>query len=444
MTTRAGASRATLAEELRSAARALERLAEGAALPAALEAVSSRPRLPPASRAAVRDIASRTVRAWGLCRELSTRLNQRPPSPAMLALQQVTLAQLLDPVRPDATTVDQAIEAAKADPALRHGAGFLNATLRRFLRERESLVAAAREEPVGRWNFPAWWIDTLRDAYPDRWQAILEESNREPPLSLRVNTRRISTQAWLASLAEAGIAGVRIGPQAVRLDVPVPLESLPGWGEGLVSVQDAGAQLAAPLLDVADGMRVLDACAAPGGKTTHLLELATLDLVALDTDSTRLARVGENLARLGQQARLVVGDALEPAAWHDGAAFDRILVDAPCTASGIVRRQPDVRWRRRRSDMATFSDRQAAMLGALWPLLAPGGKLLYSTCSVFPAEGDPVVARFMRSHPDALRLPLVWAFAPGGGSESVSQLVPTSEAMRDHDGFYYAMLGKPD
>src|SRR5690606_18289289 len=311
-------------------------------------------------------------------------------SPAMLALQQVTLAQLLDPVRPDATTVDQAIEAAKADPALRHGAGFLNATLRRFLRERESLVAAAREEPVGRWNFPAWWIDTLRDAYPDRWQAILEESNREPPLSLRVNTRRISTQAWLASLAEAGIAGVRIGPQAVRLDVPVPLESLPGWGEGLVSVQDAGAQLAAPLLDVADGMRVLDACAAPGGKTTHLLELATLDLVALDTDSTRLARVGENLARLGQQARLVVGDALEPAAWHDGAAFDRILVDAPCTASGIVRRQPDVRWRRRRSDMATFSDRQAAMLGALWPLLAPGGKLLYSTCSVFPAEGDPV------------------------------------------------------
>ena len=394
--------------------------------------------LPPASRAAVRDIASRTVRARGLCRALSVRLNQRPPAPAMLALQQVVLAQLLDPVRPDATTVDQAIEAAKADPALRHGAGFLNATLRRFLRERDALVAAAREEPEGRWNFPAWWIDTLRDAWPGRWQSILEESNREPPLILRVNRRRISTEAWLARLAEAGIAGTQVGPQAVRLEVPVPLERLPGWDEGLVSVQDAGAQLAAPLLDVADGMRVLDACAAPGGKTTHLLELAALDLVALDPNASRLARVGDNLARL------VVGDALDPAQWHDGQAFDRILVDAPCSASGIVRRQPDVRWRRRRRDMATFSDRQAAMLGALWPLLAPGGKLLYSTCSVFPAEGDPVIARFLRSHPDALRLPLVWAFAPGEASESVTQLLPTSGATRDHDGFYYAMLGKRD
>lgn len=463
MTARPGASRATLAEELRVAARALEQLAAGASLPVALEAAmagaarrapphrgasqgsAARPAdLPPASRAAIRDIASRTVRAWGLCRALSARLNQRPPAPAMLALQQVTLAQLLDPVRPDATTVDQAIEAAKADPALRHGASFLNATLRRFLRERAALLAAVREEPVARWNFPDWWIDTLRDAWPDQWQVILEESNREPPLILRVNIRRIPTVDWLAGLTAAGIAGTRIGPQAVRLEAAVALERLPGWAEGLVSVQDAGAQLAAPLLDVADGMRVLDACAAPGGKTTHLLELAALDLVALDPDASRLARVGDNLARLGQRAKLVVGDALYPADWHDGRAFDRILVDAPCSASGIVRRQPDVRWRRRRSDMATFSDRQAAMLGALWPLLAPGGKLLYSTCSVFPAEGDPVIARFMRSHPDALRLPLVWAFAPGEASEPVKQLLPTSGATRDHDGFYYAMLGKRD
>jgi 16S rRNA (cytosine967-C5)-methyltransferase len=459
LTDRAGAPRAPLGEELRIAATALERLAERASLPAALEAAmrdsarASRPGagpardlgdLPPASRAAIRDIASRTVRAWGLCRALSERLNQRPPAPAMLALQQVVLAQLLDPVRPDATTVDQAVEAAKADPVLRHGAGFLNATLRRFLREREALVAAAQADPVARWNFPDWWIATLRAAYPDRWQAILEESNREPPLTLRVNVRRIPVEAWLARLAEAGIAGTRIGPQAVRLEAAVPLERLPGWADGLVSVQDAGAQLAAPLLDVADGMRVLDACAAPGGKTTHLLELAALDLVALDPDESRLARVGENLARLGQAASLVAGDALRPGEWHDGRAFDRILVDAPCTASGIVRRQPDARWRRRRRDMATFSDRQAAMLGALWPLLAPGGKLLYSTCSVFPAEGDRVIARFMRSHPDALRLPLVWAFAPGEDREPVAQLLPTSGAGRDHDGFYYAMLGKPD
>jgi len=449
------ASRAPLGEELRVAADALERLAGGASLPAALEAAMREPvrdarpgasrdgaGLSPASRAAVRDIASRTVRSWGTCRALSARLNQRPPAASMLALQQVALAQLLDPVRPDATTVDQAIEAAKADPALRRGAGFLNATLRRFLRERDALLAAVREEPVARWNFPDWWIDTLREAWPQRWQEILAESNREPPLTLRVNTQQIALEAWIARLGEAGIAGTPVGPQAVRLAAPVPLERLPGWAEGLVSVQDAGAQLAAPLLDVADGMRVLDACAAPGGKTTHLLELAALDLVALDPDAARLARVGDNLARLGQRASLVVGDALHPAQWHDGRAFDRILVDAPCTASGIVRRQPDVRWRRRRRDMATFSDRQAAMLGALWPLLAPGGKLLFSTCSVFPAEGEPVISRFLSGHPDALRLPLVWAFAPGEAREPVAQLLPTSGATRDHDGFYYAMLGK--
>src|SRR5690606_12407029 len=179
--------------------------------------------------------------------------------------------------------------------------------------------------PVARWNFPDWWIETLRQDRPDAWQAILEESNREPPLALRVNTRRISVDAWLARLAQAGIDGSPIGPQAVRLARAVPLEDLPGWSEGLVSVQDAGAQLAAPLLDVADGMRVLDACAAPGGKTTHLLELAALDLVALDPDAGRLARVGDNLARLGQRASLVVGDALAPADWHDGRPFDRIL-----------------------------------------------------------------------------------------------------------------------
>lgn len=442
-----GAQRATLAVELRVAAAALERLAAGAALPAALDAATAGKAgagLSAASRAAVRDMASRTVRAWGLCRALAAQLNQRPPGPAMLALQQVVLAQLLDPVRPDATTVDQAIEAAKADPALRRGAGFLNATLRRFLREREALVGQALEDPVARWNFPAWWIDTLREAYPDRWEAILEQGNREPPLTLRVNIRRTTVEDWLARLAEAGIAATRVGPQAVRLEAAMPVERLPGWAEGHVSVQDAGAQLAAPLLDVADGMRVLDACAAPGGKTTHLLELAELDLVALDPDKARLARVEENLGRLGLRATLVAGDALRPADWHDGRPFDRILVDAPCTASGIVRRQPDVRWRRRRRDMATFSDRQAAMLGALWPLLAPGGKLLYSTCSVFPAEGDTVIARFLQSHPDALRLPLVWSFAPGEGSEAVAQLVPTSVEGRDHDGFYYALLGKQD
>lgn len=448
------AGRVALAHELRHAARVLEHCGEGMALPAALAAAFDAVPRPPgpaaghasawpaASRAAIRELVVRTLRAWGLCQALSARLNAREPAPGLLALQQLVLAQLLDPVRPVAIIIDQAIEAAKDDHVLRHGAGFLNATLRRFLREREALLAAVRRDPVARWNFPAWWVAELRAAWPAQWQDILDQSGREAPMTLRVNVRRVALDAWLARLAEAGIEGEPIGPQAVRLARSVALETLPGWTEGLVSVQDAGAQLAAPLLDVADGMRVLDACAAPGGKTTHILELADAELVALDPDPLRLARVAENLARLGQRARLVEGDARNPGPWHDGRPFDRILVDAPCSASGIVRRQPDVRWRRRRSDLATFSRQQSAMLAALWPLLAPDGKLLYATCSVFPAEGDEVIARFMRGHPDALRLPLVWSFAPGEESEAIAQLFPCSGRTRDHDGFYYAMLGK--
>lgn len=441
--------RASLAVELRTAARALAGLADGTALPAALDAAMAEHEgsagaapLAPASRAAIRDMASRTVRRWGTCQALSALLNQRAPAPELLFLQQVALAQLLAPVRADATTVDQTVAAVRADPAHARAAGFMNATLRRFLREREALLAAVQDDPVARWNFPAWWLRELRSAWPDHWQAIVEHSDQPPPLTVRVNIARITPEAWLARLADAGLAGTRIGPQAVRLASPRPVEALPGWAEGLVSVQDAGAQLAAVLLDAHNGMRVLDACAAPGGKTTHVLELAAVDLLALDVDSARLARVRENLERLGQRAQLAAGDAAHPGDWHDGQPFDRILLDAPCSASGIVRRQPDVRWRRRRRDMATFSDQQLAMLRALWPLLARDGKFLYSTCSIFPAEGEQLVARFMGAVPDAERLPLAWAFPGQTSPEPVAQLLPTASEQRDHDGFFYAMFGK--
>lgn len=437
------AQRAALGDELRAASRAIEALGRGEALPDALAgALRGRAPLPGASVSAVRDIASRTVRQLGLCRALSARLNGREPSAGLLALQQVAIAQLLDPVREDSTTVDQAVEAAKRDAQLRAGAGFLNATLRRFLRERTALLAEVGDALEARWNFPAWWVETLQRDHPAHWESILIESNRRPPLTVRVHARHGTPADYLAQLDAAGLSGRWLGAQAVRLDTPVPVERLPGWREGRVSVQDAGAQLAAPLLDARDGMRVLDACAAPGGKSTHLLELARLDLVALDVDERRLGRVRANLERLGQSATLVLGDALEPGRWHDGRPFERILVDAPCTASGIVRRQPDVRWRRRRSDMETFSAMQRRMLAALWPLLAPGGKLLYATCSVFAAEGDAVVASFLQAHPEAGRSPLEWSFANGGRAEPVSQLLPTSEGARDHDGFYYAMFEK--
>lgn len=413
--------------------------------------------LDPASRAAIRDIAYDTCRRLGLARELARLLVSRPPPPPLAALQWVALAQLLEPLRAEAVIVDQAVAAARLMPGGAAVAGFLNATLRRFLREREPLLAAARRKDEAHWNFPHWWIAQLRAEQPQAWRAILEAGNAPPPMTLRVNRRRAGVDDYLAQLAAAGHGARRIGPQAVLLDEPCPVEALPGWGDGLVTVQDAGAQLAAPLLDPRPGERVLDACAAPGGKTTHLLELADCSVTALDVGEPRLRLVRENLARLGfdrpgpdrpaldrpdrtvQPPRVLAGDARRPADWWDGEPFDRILVDAPCTASGIVRRHPDIRWLRRRSDPATLSAQQSEILAALWPLLRPGGKLLFATCSVFRAEGESVVDHFLASRRDARRLELSWRF-DAGAAEPVSQLLPVATATRNHDGFFYALL----
>ena len=402
-----------------------------------------------ASCAAIRDIAYDTCRQFGLVRELARLINSRPPPARLAALQWVALAQLIDPLRADGIIVDQAVAAARLEPGGAAVAGFLNATLRRFLREREALLAAARRNDEARWNFPAWWIAQLRGEYPQAWQSILEVGNSPPPMTLRVNPRRGSVEQYLALLAGAGRGARRVGPQALVLDAACAVESLPGWRDGRVSVQDAGAQLAAPLLDPQSGERVLDACAGPGGKTTHLLELADCRVTALDVGEARLRPVRENLARLGlgqaggpgHPASVLAGDALRPAHWWDGIAYDRILVDAPCTASGIVRRHPDIRWLRRRSDLATLSRQQGEILRALWPLLRPGGKLLFATCSVFRAEGEQVIDHLLSERRDAKRLELSWRFE-ADAAEPVSQLLPVAQPGRDHDGFFYALLEK--
>lgn len=436
--------RAPLSREIALAAAAVEALKTGRALPAALDgalaAAAKRASLPEASRAAVRDMAHEAARRLGLVDALAARLNRRPPAPRLAALQAVALSQLIEPIRAEAVIVDQAVEAARSAPDTAPAAGFLNATLRRFLREREALLATVREDPVARWNHPRWWIEQLRHDHPAAWQAVLEAADSAPPMTLRVNRRRASVSDYLARLTDIGIGARQVGEQALTLDKAVAVGALPGWNDGDVSIQDAGAQLAAPLLAPSAGERVLDACAGPGGKTTHLLELADCELTALDVDETRLAPVRENLARLGQQARLAEGDARRPEGWWDGLPFDRILVDAPCTASGIVRRHPDIRWLRQRRDIATLSARQSEILAGLWPLLKPGGKLLYATCSVFAPESEAVVAGFLASHADARRLPL--RARVGGADESIAQLLPTSGPLRDHDGFFYALLEK--
>jgi 16S rRNA (cytosine967-C5)-methyltransferase len=299
------------------------------------------------------------------------------------------------------------------------------------------------DDPVARWSYPRWWIERVRGEYPDGWETILDAGNHRPPLALRVNLRVTTRDALLARFAATGVAAAPGGVAGIIVDPPKPVRQLPGYDEGAFSVQDLGAQLAAPTLRVADGMRVLDACAAPGGKTTHLAELADIRLTALDSDALRLPRVRENLARLrleGPRVQVVAGDAGDPAAWWDRESYDRILMDVPCTASGVVRRHPDAKWRRRESDIETFAGQQARLLAALWPCLSPCGLLLYATCSLFAGENEAQINAFTAKHGDALRETIT--FAPDIVDRGGQLLPSVPGASHNHDGFFYALLRK--
>lgn len=371
------------------------------------------------------------MRRWGIAKALSGALLDAPPKPARLGtLICAALSLLIDEERPytEHTIVDQAVSACAADRELGRAKGLVNAVLRRFLRERASLLASAGISETARWNHPQWWIDKARRDWPDQWESLLAAGQKRPPLTLRVNRRKTSTEHYLSLLQQSGIEATRIGEQAIRLAKPLPVNDIPSFSEGWVSVQDAAAQRAAPLLDLSDDMRVLDACAAPGGKTGHLLETADVDVLALDQDPERLDRVSQNLTRLSLSAQLRCGDARRRD-WWDGRPFDRILADVPCTASGIVRRHPDIPWLRRETDSAELAQLSSDILDNLWTMLRPGGKLLIVTCSVWPEESARQADAFALRHA-ARRLP-----APG-------QLLPTQSTDQDHDGLFYALLQK--
>jgi len=388
------------------------------------------------SRAAVQDLAYGALRFLARLDALLGALLEAPLKDARLrALLLVALYQLAHTRAAPHAVVDHAVSSCHA-LGLTSAKGLVNAVLRNFLRRRAALGARVLRTETARYCHPQWWIDKLRVQYPGEYAAVLEAGNARPPLALRVNRRRACVADYLDLLARNGIKGEAHGAAAVLLEKALPAGRIPGLAEGLVSVQDAAAQLAAPLLDLSDGMRVLDACAAPGGKTGHALELADANLTALDNDAGRLARVHANLARLGLAARVVCGDACEPASWWDGALFDRILLDAPCSASGVARRHPDIKWLRRESDIAQFARLQSRMLDALWQTLASGGKLLYATCSVFHEENHEQVARFLERYRDATRLAL-----PAVDDDThppAGQLLPDGR----HDGFFYALLQK--
>jgi 16S rRNA (cytosine967-C5)-methyltransferase len=424
----------SLALCLLGAANAVAQVRAGAALPQALTTAFGVTAASAQARGAIQDIAYRTMRRLGRSETLLGLMTSKAPEPPMLASLLCCALSLIDtepgavPPYEEFTVVDQAVTVAASHPDLAHAKGMVNAVLRRFLRERAALVEAALRQPVAQWNYPQWWIDAARTAYPRDWQAILTAGNQQPPLTLRVNRRKTTLPDYMQMLAGAGLGAAQIGPSAVRLDQPVGVALIPGFEQGLVSVQDAGAQLAAPLLDVRDGMRVLDACAAPGGKTGHLLELAAIELTALDADPKRLLRVEENLQRLGLAATLKAFEA-QTQVWWDGQPFDRILADVPCTASGIVRRHPDIRWLRRKGDSLQLATLSAKILDNLWQMLRPDGKLLFVTCSLWPQESEAQAAAFAVRH-HAIRLD-----APG-------QLLPTGGAGQDHDGLFYALFQK--
>jgi len=425
------------------AAKAVQRVLGGATLPASLAAVAPGGPDEARRRALVQELAYGTLRYWGELSALTARLAAKPFADPVLGMLVAVAIYELDHTRaPPFAIVDHAVNAAArlARPAAK---ALVNALLRRYLREREALRAAVRADPVARWSYPRWWIDRVRADFPEEWKEVLAAGNERPPLALRINARATTRAAFLAACAALPIRAVAAGEDGVIVEPPRPVPELPGFREGWFAVQDLGAQLAVPLLQLRDGMRVLDACAAPGGKSAHLLERAAVELVALDSDAARLARVSENLERLRLLApgvQLIAGDAGEPARWWDGRPFDRILVDAPCTASGVVRRHPDGKWLRRPGDVAGFARQQSRILDALWPCLARDGRLLYATCSVFRAENEAQIGAFCDRHADALREPLT--FAPEVVRRDGQLLPSLPGAAHNQDGFFYALLRK--
>ncbi len=427
----------------------------------------------PDLRAGVQALSFAVLRNWGMARALRELLAPREPMPPVDALLCTALALLVGEPNSgasytDFTLVNQTVDTAKAHSKTRSSASFINATLRRFLREREALMQQVRLREEAIYNHPQWWIDQMRREQPHKWQAILVANQMKPPLTLRVNLAKTTTGTYVALLEEQGVALQRgesalvqplldKGCGLVLQDAPA-VQSLPHYAEGWFSVQDLAAQGAATQLlsdeflfelvaraKQGHKIRVLDACAAPGGKTTHLIERLLqafahagmpvmtgddwgkhFEVVALEVDVKRAKRIHENLSRLKQRATVKIVDASNIASWWDGAMFDAVLLDAPCTASGIVRRHPDVRWLRRDSDATAMGRIQLSMLQALWPVLRSHGRLLYATCSVFEAEGGVVKQRFLQLQANAKAL------------DSHGLWLPSLL----HDGFYDALFEK--
>lgn len=420
----------SLAYALLQSAQLVAKVVEGNSLADVFEEQARLLAWPDQVRGAVRDMSAGCLRDYGRGDLVLNKLLHKTLPAELHAILLVALHRLRNRPEHAHTIVDQAVNAcASLAPGLR---GVVNGVLRNAVRRREEFDQAIARDPAARYAHPHWWVERVRADHPDAWEQILDAGNQRPPMSLRLNRCHDRTRT-LEALAAAHIE-YRVQPNgALLLRQPQPVSSLPGFAEGWLSVQDAGAQWAAPSLDLDDGQRVLDACAAPGGKTAHMLERADVALCALELDPNRIGRIRGNLERLGLVAKqLLNADAAAVESWWDGTPFDRILADVPCSASGAVRRHPDIKWLRRPEDIARFAAQQRRILDAIWPTLKPGGKMLYVTCSVFDEENTRQIERFCGRHVDARRLPL--DDGPG------ASVLPSSE----NDGFFYALVQKHD
>jgi 16S rRNA (cytosine967-C5)-methyltransferase len=394
-------------------------------------------------KALIQELCFGTLRWHGRLSAILSRLLHKPLKKGdqeVEYLLKLGLYQLLYMRIPSHAVVHSTVQAAQS-LGKTWAKGLINAVLRQFLRREERLLAKVDLDPEAEFSHPGWLLKRLQTAYPERWQQICQAANQRPPMTLRVNSYLNDVESYIEKLASKGMEAQRhaVVEGALSMRHAVSVERLPGFEQGLVTVQDAAAQLAVPLLACQPGMRVLDACAAPGGKTTHLLELlgGNVDLLAIDRDEKRLSRLRHNLQRSGWDAEIRHGDVVHPQTWWDGRPFDRILLDAPCSATGVIRRHPDIKLLRRSQDVSALQGRQYHMLQTLWPMLAEGGSLLYVTCSVLPEENALLVKQFVQDNKNATLMPpdISWTEEHEWGW----QILPGE---RDMDGFYYALLRK--
>lgn len=395
------------------------------------------------NRAAVQALLYILIRHQGIINAIIPQYIQRRPNDHTIALLELGIALLYSQTYQTYVVVNELVRTAKKLPQTKKSVGFINAVLRSIIRDKEKLTLQLQNSERVQYNAPQWWIEKIKTLYPRKFSSIFSTTQKHPPLTLRVNTRKISINNYKKLLQDNSITAFsQIGLEAIALQRPLPVHQIPGFSDGLVSVQDAGTQLAAHLLPVKNGDHILDACAAPGGKTAHLLELYDCEVTALEISPNRAKRIEETLKRLHLQANIKVVDANHTKKWHKGELYDAILLDAPCTASGITRRQPDVPWVRKPDDIASLAIQQKKLLSSLWPLVKPNGYLLYVTCSIFKEEGIDQMLHFIQRHPDARleKLPQ--------HNHGMLQLIPTEKEWdgqlypSTHDGFFFGLLHK--